>query len=58
MMPDPHSILHQNRCFYAAAEGDLYRSSDAGATWERLDVEWPADRRDSRILDFAVVEID
>jgi hypothetical protein len=25
---------------------------------ERLDVEWPADRRDPRILDFAVVEID
>jgi photosystem II stability/assembly factor-like uncharacterized protein len=44
--------------FYAAAEADLYRSSDAGATWERLVVEWPADRRDSRILDLAVVEID
>ena len=44
--------------FYAAAEGDLYRSSDAGATWERLDVEWPADRPDSRILDLAVAEID
>jgi len=27
--------------FYLAADGGLYRSSDAGATWDRLAVDWP-----------------
>jgi photosystem II stability/assembly factor-like uncharacterized protein len=27
--------------FYLASEGELYRSADAGASWERLSVGWP-----------------
>lgn len=27
--------------FFAAVEADLYRSSDGGVTWQRLEVEWP-----------------
>ena len=27
--------------FFAATAGNLYRSADAGVTWERLDVTWP-----------------
>ncbi len=28
--------------FYAASNRGIYRSTDAGITWERLDVEWGA----------------
>jgi len=36
------SLPDEPRVFYAAVqEGDLYRSADAGGTWERLDIVWP-----------------
>jgi photosystem II stability/assembly factor-like uncharacterized protein len=44
--------------FYLASEGELYRSADAGASWERLEVEWPGGRRPSRGgWGFAVAEV-
>jgi photosystem II stability/assembly factor-like uncharacterized protein len=44
--------------FYLASEVELYRSADAGASWERLEVEWPGGRRPmSGGWGFAVAEI-
>jgi photosystem II stability/assembly factor-like uncharacterized protein len=34
--------------FYLAWEVELFRSADAGASWERLEVEWPGGRRPAR----------
>jgi photosystem II stability/assembly factor-like uncharacterized protein len=31
--------------YAATREGDLYRSADAGASWQHLDVAWPEDYR-------------
>jgi hypothetical protein len=31
--------------FYAGSNHGLYRSADAGETWERLEVPWPDERR-------------
>ncbi len=50
-LPEPRGTLAyvfatheaEPHCFYAAPHrGDVYRSSDAGRSWERLDVRWPA----------------
>ncbi len=44
--------------FYAAAqEGDLYRSADAGRSWERLDVDWPAGYRYHHVHGLAVADV-
>ena len=42
--------------FYAAVARDLYRSPDAGLTWERLDVAWPHRYRDQAVHALAVSE--
>jgi hypothetical protein len=34
--------------FYAANNLGLYRSADAGRSWERLDIPWPEEERDAR----------
>lgn len=52
-LPDPQGIrayvlaTHQAEpsVFYAATRHDLYRSADAGASWEKLAIPWPADSR-------------
>lgn len=43
--------------FYAAANQGMYRSSDAGLSWERLDLNWPEGYRRQRVLALAVVEV-
>ncbi|MEX0887205.1 MAG: hypothetical protein WD009_12290 [Phycisphaeraceae bacterium] len=35
--------------FYAGSAGAVYRSSDAGTSWEQLPVEWPAGYAGSRV---------
>lgn len=44
--------------FYAAANHGLYRSSDAGLTWEPLNVAWPPHYRQQRVHALVVVEAD
>jgi photosystem II stability/assembly factor-like uncharacterized protein len=44
--------------FYAATrEGAIYRSSDAGLTWESLDVVWPDERRPAVVHALVVVDV-
>ena len=44
--------------FFLAWETELYHSPDAGASWQRLEVEWPGSRRPSRGgWGFAVAEL-
>jgi photosystem II stability/assembly factor-like uncharacterized protein len=43
--------------FYAAADAGLYRSSDGGATWQRLDVEWPDRHGGARVHVIAAVRL-
>ncbi len=43
--------------FYCAAESALYRSSDAGATWRMLDVDWPDGQPGERIHAVIVVRM-
>jgi hypothetical protein len=44
--------------FYAAPhQGDLYRSTDAGRTWEPLDVRWPAGYHPKNVTGLAVVAL-
>ena len=40
--------------FYAASNAGLFRSVDAGLTWERLDLPWPDAYRRQRVRDLAV----
>lgn len=42
--------------FYVATNMGLYRSPDAGLSWERLDVDWPDRYRRQHQHDLAVVE--
>ncbi|MBI4279791.1 MAG: glycosyl hydrolase, partial [Armatimonadetes bacterium] len=41
---------------YAANNQGIYRSADAGFTWERLDIPWPARYRSQRVEGLAVIE--
>jgi photosystem II stability/assembly factor-like uncharacterized protein len=44
--------------FYAAGrDGTLYRSPDAGLSWERLDVAWPAGYQAGNVEGFVVAEV-
>ncbi|HKV44312.1 MAG TPA: hypothetical protein VJT32_06500 [bacterium] len=44
--------------FYAAVqEGALYRSGDAGVSWERLDVKWPGGYRFRQVHGLAVAAL-
>lgn len=42
--------------FYAANNLGLYRSADAGLSWERLDIPWPEGRDTQRPASMTVVE--
>jgi photosystem II stability/assembly factor-like uncharacterized protein len=43
--------------FYAAANMDsIYRSSDAGAAWQRMDIRWPENYDGVRVYNLAVTE--
>lgn len=43
--------------FYAAPhQGDLFRSADAGLTWERLDIRWPNGYRPANVTGLVVVD--
>ena len=42
--------------FYAANDRGLYRSPDAGLTWERLDVAWPSGHTATAVHAILVVE--
>lgn len=42
--------------FYAATRSDLYRSPDAGVSWERLSIAWPAGVRFSTVNAMVVAE--
>jgi hypothetical protein len=42
--------------FYLSAEGEVYRSSDGGLRWEKLDVYWKGGARPERAVDIAIVE--
>jgi len=44
--------------FYAATNQGLYRSPDAGLTWEPLDLDWPEGYRGQRVHALVVVEAD
>ena len=45
--------------FYAAAqEGDLYRSADAGRSWQRLEVAWPQGYRYQHVHGLVAVAVD
>jgi photosystem II stability/assembly factor-like uncharacterized protein len=65
-LPDPKgttiSMLAAARSepgvFYAANNHGLYRSTDAGQTWQSLDVHWPQPYRSQRVQALTVVEID
>ncbi|HEX7008394.1 MAG TPA: hypothetical protein VF184_00335 [Phycisphaeraceae bacterium] len=43
--------------FYAGADGALYRSADAGASWSQLPLNWPASYSGSRIHVLRAVKI-
>lgn len=43
--------------FYAANNHGLYRSADAGSSWERLEVLWPEGQDDRRPAGIAAVEL-
>jgi hypothetical protein len=42
--------------FYLASEGELYRSENSGAEWQRLTVDWADGSSLKHAGDFAVVE--
>jgi hypothetical protein len=42
--------------FYLASEGELYRSADSGAQWQRLRVDWTERCSPQHASDIAVVE--
>jgi photosystem II stability/assembly factor-like uncharacterized protein len=42
--------------FYAATRRDLYRSADAGASWEQLPIAWPAEARFNTVNAMVVAE--
>ncbi len=42
--------------FYAANEGNIYRSPDAGLDWERLDISWPEGYRPPAVNGLVVTE--
>ena len=42
--------------FYLSAEGEVYRSSDGGLRWEKLQVYWKGGARPERAVDIAIVE--
>jgi photosystem II stability/assembly factor-like uncharacterized protein len=42
--------------FYAASNRGLYRSADAGITWEQLDIEWPGRYHDQRVNALVVTD--
>jgi photosystem II stability/assembly factor-like uncharacterized protein len=54
------SVLAANQAergvFYAANNHGVYRSADAGRSWERLDIPWPEERDARRPASMAVVE--
>jgi photosystem II stability/assembly factor-like uncharacterized protein len=54
------SVLAENKAepgvFYAANNHGVYRSADAGRSWERLDIPWPEGRDAQRPASMAVVE--
>lgn len=44
--------------FYAAVDMNcLYHSSDAGAAWRQLNVDWPGEKDDTRVHTLAVVDV-
>lgn len=63
-LPDPMGtrayILATNPAepgvFYAATRRDLYRSADAGRSWEKLTIAWPAQTRFSTVNAMVVTE--
>jgi hypothetical protein len=42
--------------FYLSAEGEVYRSSDGGLRWEKLQVYWKGGARPEHAVDIALVE--
>ena len=44
--------------FYAATNQGLYRSPDAGLSWEQLELDWPESYRGQRVHALVVVETD
>lgn len=42
--------------FYLSAEGEVYRSSDGGLRWEKLQVYWKGGERPEHAVDIAIVE--
>ena len=63
-LPDPRGTLaytlasdeSEPGVFYAAPhEGDFFRSTDSGRTWERLDIAWPAHYHGERVNGLIVV---
>lgn len=42
--------------FYLAAEGEVYRSSDGGSRWEKLQIYWKGGAHPERAVDIAIVE--
>lgn len=42
--------------FYLAAEGDLFRSGDGGASWQPVQVQWVGNLQPDRIMAIAVAE--
>ncbi len=42
--------------FYAASNQGIYRSPDAGQSWERLDIPWPGPMRQQRAASLLVTE--
>ena len=42
--------------FYLSAEGEVYRSSDGGLRWEKLQLYWKGGARPGHAGDIAIVE--
>jgi hypothetical protein len=42
--------------FYLSAEGEVYRSSDGGLRWEKLQVYWKGAERPVHAVDIAIVK--
>ena len=53
------SVLASNEAepgvFYAANNKGIFRSSDAGSTWEKLSISWPAGTQSGRIQGLVVI---
>ncbi len=46
----------ERRVFYATRDAEIYRSADAGLTWERLSITWPDGYRPPAVRGMVVAE--